>query len=121
MITITIQPQTTEHVKVIAAAMASILAPEIAPKAESAAKVAKKQAPPAVVPDEEPELIEPAVPTAATAPTVTKEQVRAKLAELNKTGKGAEAKALIASYGVTTLTAVPEDKLAELLMKAGAI
>lgn len=121
MITITIEPQTPEHVKVLANAMAALLAPEAVTKTEAAPKAAKKSAPVVVLPEEEPDQFDAAIPAQASAPTVSKEQVRAKLAELNKTGKGPEVKALIATYGVTTLTAVPEDKLAELLMKAGAI
>ncbi len=49
---------------------------------------------------------------------VTLEQVRAKLADLAKSGKQAEVKKLITKHGGTKLTDIPADKYAELLAEA---
>jgi len=53
-----------------------------------------------------------------SAPEVTLEEVRAKLASLSQGGKGKEVKALLAGYGAAKLTDVPADKYAELLKNA---
>ncbi|MDN9011080.1 hypothetical protein [Brevibacillus laterosporus] len=49
------------------------------------------------------------------------EPVRAKLAALAKSGKQAEVKELIASFGASKLTDIPADKYLQLLMQAEAI
>ena len=54
-------------------------------------------------------------------PAYTLEQVRAKLADLQRQGKRAEVKALIQSFGVSKLSEVPADKYAELMAKAEEI
>jgi len=56
-----------------------------------------------------------------TKPAYTLEQVRAKLADLQRQGKRAEVKALIQSFGVSKLSEVPADKYAELMAKAEEI
>lgn len=63
---------------------------------------------------------------AAAAPPVAEktyalEDVRAKLAELNKSGKRAEVKSLLGSFGAVKLSDVPADKYGELMEKAGEI
>lgn len=62
--------------------------------------------------------VEQSEATASTDPAVTLEQVRAKLTALSQTGKKAEVKALIQSYGVEGLSLIPADKFAEVLAKA---
>lgn len=59
--------------------------------------------------------------TEASSEQRTLVEVRAVLAEKSKAGKSAEVKALIAEYGVTMLTQVPEDKLTELYNKGEAL
>lgn len=54
-------------------------------------------------------------------PSITLETVRGKLAALSQSGKQAQVKELISSFGVKKLTAIPEEKYAELLEKAEAI
>lgn len=54
-------------------------------------------------------------------PAYSLEQVRAKLAELQKAGKRAEVKALLNSFGVTKLSEVAPEQYGELMMKAGEI
>ena len=53
--------------------------------------------------------------------SVTLEEVRAKLAELSKSGKQAEVKTLITSFGASKLTDVPKENYAELLKAAEGI
>ena len=57
----------------------------------------------------------------AKAPTFTLEQVRAKLADLARSGKQAEVKALLGKFGVKKLTEVPAEKYPELMKEAEAI
>ena len=54
-------------------------------------------------------------------PTYSLEQVRAKLAELQKAGKRAEVKALLNGFGVAKLSEVAPEQYGELMMKAGEI
>lgn len=53
--------------------------------------------------------------------TYTMEEVRAKLAALNKAGKRSEVKALLAGFGAEKLSEIPEEKYTELMDKAGEI
>jgi len=57
----------------------------------------------------------------STAPAVTLEQVRAKLADLSKAGKTQQVVALIASMGAKKLTDVPAEKFGQLLAQAEAL
>lgn len=59
--------------------------------------------------------------TAAEPETVTLEEVRARLAALNKSGKRTEVKALLAGFGAVKLSEVPEDQYAALMEKAGEL
>jgi hypothetical protein len=105
MITITIQPQNADQVQILAWAMTKLLEPtadEPAAKEEAPAKKPKaaKAAPaPAVEPE--------------TAPTVTLEEVRAKLVAYKEKGKSL--KELFETVGCANLSAVPADRYAELL------
>lgn len=63
----------------------------------------------------------PATPAVPATQTVSMEDVRSKLAGLVQSGKQAEVKELLASFGATKLSDVPEERYAELLEKAGAI
>lgn len=56
-----------------------------------------------------------------TAPNITLERVRAKLAALSQSGKQAEVKKLIANFGARKLTEIPQEKYLELLKKAEEI
>lgn len=58
---------------------------------------------------------------AAERPKYTLEQVRAKLADLQRQGKRAEVKALIQSFGVSKLSEVPAERYDELMAKAEEI
>ena len=120
MITITISPQTGEHIRIIAAAMIELLntAPaEVAtaetpvtsptPAAEPA-KTRKKTASPAPAAATEP------APAAEPAPaTPTLEEVRAKLTVYRDSGKNL--KELLATVDAPHLIAVPPERYSELL------
>lgn len=54
-------------------------------------------------------------------PTVTLEEVRAKLAGLSQSGKQAEVKTLIKKFGAKKLTEIPKEKYPELLALAEAM
>lgn len=53
--------------------------------------------------------------------TVTLEEVRAKLAELNKAGKRSAVKELLSGFGAAKLSEIPEDKYPEVMAKAGEL
>ncbi|MFZ5817264.1 MAG: hypothetical protein ACOY93_18530 [Bacillota bacterium] len=54
-------------------------------------------------------------------PTVTLEEIRARLAELVRAGKQAQVKELFPKFGATKLSEVPEDRWGELFEEAGKI
>jgi hypothetical protein len=86
---------------------------EPAPKA----KRVKAEAPaPAPAPTPEAEA-----PAPAPAAPVTLVQVRARLAELSSEGKKEAIKKLMADFGVSKLTEVPEEKYGELMSAAEAL
>jgi len=58
---------------------------------------------------------------AVEAPSITLEEVRAKLTAISQAGKKSEVKALIAEYGCTSVTALPAEKFSEILEKAEAL
>lgn len=66
------------------------------------------------VEEAEPDAEEPA----AEEPVYTKEDIRAKLRDLQKAGKKKEVSELIESFGVTKFTEIPQDKYNELMEKA---
>lgn len=75
---------------------------------------AKKPAAPAPAPE-----VEATAP--APAANVTLVQVRARLAELSSEGKKEAIKKLMADFGVSKLTEVPEEKYSELMTAAEAL
>lgn len=119
--TVTISPQTNEHLAVLVEAMHRLMAPsqDTGMKAETKAKKAK------------------AVATETTAPSPAEEKdsctqsdqavafdlvaVRARLAELSKAGKADQVKALITEMGAAKLTDIPAERYAELMEKAGGL
>lgn len=68
----------------------------------------------------EPKETTPA-PDPAPQPSLTLVDVRSKLADLRRNGKGAEIKDLLKKFGADRLTEVPEDKYPELMEKAEAL
>ncbi|CDQ17970.1 hypothetical protein [Halobacillus karajensis] len=83
--------------------------PEKETKVDTApAKEKKTQPEPAPEPDKKKD----------TAPKVSMETVRAKLADLAREGKQEDVKNLISSFDAKKLSEVPEDKFGELLAKA---
>lgn len=60
-------------------------------------------------------------PVPAPQPSLTLVEVRSKLADLRRNGKGAEIKDLLKKFGADRLTEVPEDKYTELMEKAEAL
>jgi len=69
--------------------------------------------------DPEPAAEQPKETPAPAATKVVKlEDVRARLHTLMEAGKGEAVKALFSEFGVTKLTALPADKLPELMQKA---
>ena len=98
-------------------------APVEAPKAEAPA--ATLPAPVTATTEPTPEASAPSEPATASpseqAKPLALEDVRAVLAKISQGGKAAEVKALIASYGVTALSAVPADKYTDVLEKAAAL
>lgn len=64
----------------------------------------------------------PAAQTASSPePSLSLEEVRAKLTEVSKAGKATEVKALLAALGVANLTAVPKEAYAKLMADAAAL
>lgn len=103
-------------------AKAAKAAPVEAPKAEAPAAIPAVTATATATTPTESAPSEPATasPSEQTKP-LTLEEVRAVLAKISQGGKAAEVKALIASYGVTALSAVPADKYSDVLEKAAAL
>jgi len=119
MITVTVQGDTPEllaaHVAWLHAKLGGeqVIAEVKARKqADKAIEKAKAEPAPAV---EQP--TEAAIP----ASVATLEEVRAKLTAVSQGGKKAEVKALIAEYGVSSVTALPSEKYGEILEKAAAL
>ncbi len=80
------------------------------------------QPPPPVEPEPAPTPAEPILaPAAPAAPTLSLEDVRAKLAEISRAGKAAEVKALMAELGAAKLSDIPPTQYQQLLEKASAL
>jgi len=114
MITVTFNPQNPEQVQILAWAMTKLLEADNAEPVKEKAPAKKQKAAPVAETPTEPET----PPVVESAPTLTLVDVRAVLVKLNDEGKGQEVRALIGEMGYANLTAVPEDKYAELLEKA---
>ena len=108
MITITIQPQNADHVQILAWAMTKLL--EASDSEPAAKEEAPAKKPKAVKPAPTP-APEPKAPSAA--PTITLEEVRAKLVAYKEKGK--PLKELFETVGCANLSAVPPERYAELL------
>lgn len=106
MITITIQPQSPEHVMILAKAMSEMLKQLDEPATKEEAPVKKPKAAKAA-----PAAAEPEAP--AAAPAITLEEVRAKLVAYKEKGK--PLKELFETVGCANLSAVPPERYAELL------
>ena len=105
MITITINPQNADHVQILAWAMTKLLeASDAEPAAKEEALVKKPKAVKAVP--------TPVIETPA-GPTVTLEEVRAKLVAYKEKGK--PLKDLFETVGCANLSAVPAERYVELL------
>lgn len=83
-------------------------------------KPAKKKEP---APEEKPApaTTEPEAPAEEQGKTFTKEEVRAKLAALNKSGKREKVRELLKEFGVTTLPEVKPEDYPALMAKAGEL
>lgn len=95
-------------------------------KAAKAAEAAAAAEPEEETPEpgEEPELQETDEKTPwddGAAQSYTLEDVRAALAKLNKAGKSAEVKKILASFGASKLTDVPKTSYPELMEKAAGL
>jgi len=110
MITVTFNPQTPEQVQILAWAMTKLLEPTAdEPVVKEKAPAKKAKAAPVVETPAEPET----PPVVESAPTVTLEDVRAKLVAFKEKGKSL--KELFETVGCANLSAVPPDRYAELL------
>lgn len=88
-------------------------------KAAPIVEVQKEEKQPDPVPEEQNAVAEMA--TQDEEPKYSLEQVRARLAELQKAGKRAEVKALLNGFGVAKLSEVAPEQYGELMAKAGEI
>ena len=93
--------------------------PDVAPKAELVAEVKVETITPAVEETPDPLITEEIHEAEEVAYTLV--QVREKLASLSQAGKQAAVKALITKLGAEKLSAVPEEKYAELMKEAEAL
>lgn len=107
MITITFNPQSPEQVQILAWAMTKLLEPAAdEPVAKEEAPAKKPKATKAAPAAAEPAVVE-------SAPTVTLEDVRAKLVAFKESGKSL--KDLFETVGCANLSGVPPERYAELL------
>lgn len=107
MITVTFNPQTPEQVQILAWAMTKLLEPTAdEPVAKEEAPAKKPKATKAAPAAAEPAVVE-------SAPTVTLEDVRAKLVAFKESGKSL--KDLFETVGCANLSGVPPERYAELL------
>ena len=115
MIQITFTPETPQQVAALTQAMMAYIGTPTEAPAPAAEPVAKKRKPAVIEPEA------PAAETPAPAPTVTLEQVRAKLTELSQSGKKDDIKVLIAKFGGTKLTDLKAEQYADVLAAAEAL
>lgn len=121
LITVTISPQTNEHLVVLIEAMNRLMvtSQDMAPKTENKPKKAKAVSA---------EIAEPSPADKQKGHTGDKPttvfdlvSVRARLAELSKAGKADQVKALITEMGATKLTDIAPERFDKLMEKAGAL
>ena len=136
MITISISPQTPEHMSILGQALIAMLSGDYEPKevpvtieAAPAKKPRKAAEAPAPIPvaavtataTPTPEAA-PAEPVAASpSKAITLEEVRGKLAALSQAGKTAQVKELIVKFGAGKLTDIAADKYSDVLLAAEAL
>ena len=115
-VTVKIQaPELTEAINALAAAIAGSMELLIDGQVKTPPPAAEDTVTPTTTEPEEVKTIK------EPAKVVKLEDVRAKLADLMQGGKGDKVKELFQKFGVTKLTALPEDKLPELMQEAEAI
>lgn len=105
----------------LSATKGSIDVPKTQPKQEVKQETPKQEASKEEPKPEQAPQAEETSSAGEDKPSITLETVRGKLAALSQSGKQAEVKELISSFGVKKLTAIPEEKYAELLEKAEAL
>jgi hypothetical protein len=110
---ITIKVEAPEIVEAINRLSQSMATTPKAKRVKAEAPAPAPAAAPAAAPEAE-------TPTPEAAP-VTLVQVRARLAELSSEGKKEAIKKLMADFGVSKLTEVPEEKYGELMSAAEAL
>jgi len=117
MITITFNPTTPEQMAVLTAAMTAYI------QAGPTPTEAEAEAQPEPTKVRRVNLKKPPAekPAAEEAPAITLEQLRAKMATVSQAGKGAECKALLATFGASNLTSVPVEKYSDLLAAVEAL
>lgn len=135
MITITVTPETSAQMSIMAKALVALLAdtavtPEIAAEVAEPKKTRKAKdeapaptpiAPATVTPAPTPEPAPAEAVVASPSKAITLEEVRAKLAALSQAGKTAGVKALISTFGAGKLTDISADKYSEVLVAAEAL
>lgn len=116
-------PELVEAINNLAAALSGSNIAPAAPKKEADKPKPKKEEPAKQeAPKEEEAPKEDKLPEEMKdKPEVKLETVRAKLASLSQSGKQAQVKELITSFGAKKLTDVPADKYADLLEAAEEI
>lgn len=119
--TVTISPQTNEHLAVLVEAMHRLMPPssEMAPTAENKTKKSKTLATESAAPIPAGDRNENIQGDSAAVFDLV--AVRARLAELSKAGKADQVKALITEMGAAKLTDIAPERYAELMEKAGAV
>ena len=129
MISITINPSTSAHIDILAAAMRNIIActdAKLVAITEPLAVEEPSEAPaPVIVANKAPKPVKlvKSPPAQETAPPseITIEEVRAKLSELSASGKTVEVKALLNKFGAFKLPDLEPHHFAEVLEKAGEL
>jgi len=125
MITVTFTPSTTEHVAILAQAMHNIITCDPTKPQPKLAAIEEPTPPPALVEPEAPATVEaPAVKAKApkkAAPEVSREELRACLAELSISGKREEVNELLSEYGAQNFTYLASRHFAAVLERAGQL
>ena len=123
MIQITFTPETPQQVAALAQAMVAYLkaTPQESPAAQELVEHPDLPAVVAAGMDAEAPKTVVRKLKKPEAPTVTLEQVRAKLTELSQGGKAADVKTLIAKFGGTKLTDIKPEQYADILAAAEAL
>lgn len=123
MITVTFSPETPQQVVALTQAMMAYLkaTPQESPAAQELVEHPDLPAVVAAGMDAEAPKTVVRKLKKPEAPTVTLEQVRAKLTELSQSGKKDDIKVLIAKFGGTKLTDLKAEQYADVLAAAEAL